>query len=139
MFDPSQFTHALQGTLAGLLGVRIVEVSPERVVAEVDMRPELSTTGGHMHGGAIMALADMAGAVGGFVNLKPGQSTITLESKTNFMSTTHTGVVRAESTPLHRGGRTSVWQTRVTNAEGRLMAVVTQTQMALDPKPSRGS
>jgi uncharacterized protein (TIGR00369 family) len=126
--------QALEGTLAALLGMRFVEGSPERVVAELAIRDDLRTTTGPLHGGALMALADTAGAAATFLNLPAGASTATLESKTNFFAAARAGVVRAESTPLHRGKTTMVWQTRVTDESGRLLSLTIQTQMVLLPK-----
>jgi uncharacterized protein (TIGR00369 family) len=130
--DPATITERFKGTLGELLGIRFVEAGPERVVAELTYREELTTIGGRLHGGTLMALADTVGAAATVLNLPPGASTTTLESKTNFMAAGRAGVVRAESTPLHRGKRTMVWQTRVTDASGRLLSVTTQTQMVLD-------
>ena len=120
-----------RGCLPDLMGVRFVEATADRVVAELQIRDGLRTAGGSLHGGTIMALADTVGATAAALNLPPGARTTTLESKTNFFAAGTDGVVRAEATPLHRGKRTSVWQTRVTDASGRLLAVTTQTQMVL--------
>ena len=96
------------------------------------MREELCTSGSIMHGGAIMAFADTVGALGTIANLREGQGTTTIESKTNFFAGSPIGTrLIAEAIPLHRGRRTQVWETRITNAEGRLVAKVTQTQMVL--------
>ncbi|HXG14894.1 MAG TPA: PaaI family thioesterase [Calidithermus sp.] len=130
--DPTTLTERLRGTLAELLGIRFVETSPERVVAELVVREALTTVGGALHGGALMALADTVGAAATILNLPAGATTTTLESKTNFLAAARSGTVRAESTPLHRGRRTMVWQTRVTDASGRLLAVTVQTQMVLE-------
>lgn len=114
------------------LGLTVTEATPERVVAELTVREELCTSGSIMHGGAIMAFADTVGALGTIVNLREGQGTTTLESKTNFFAGSAVGTrLVAEATPLHRGRRTQVWETRITNADGRLVAKVTQTQMVL--------
>jgi 1,4-dihydroxy-2-naphthoyl-CoA hydrolase len=129
--DPSLFNERMQGTLSTLLGLRIVEASPDRVVAELTIRDDLRTVGGALHGGTLMALADTAGAAATAVNLPAGATTTTLESKTNFFAAGRTGVVRAEATPLHRGRRTQVWQTRITDEGGRLLSLTTQTQMVL--------
>jgi 1,4-dihydroxy-2-naphthoyl-CoA hydrolase len=130
--EPAILTERFKGTLGELLGIRFVETHPDRVVAELTYRGELTTVGGSLHGGTLMALADTVGAAATVLNLPPGASTTTLESKTNFMAAARAGVVRAESTPLHRGKRTMVWQTRVTDASGRLLSLTTQTQMVLD-------
>ena len=113
------------------LGIRFVETQKDRIVAELDIRPELMTVGGALHGGTLMAFADTIGAAGTVVNLNPGQSTATLESKTNFFAAAFEGVVRAEATPLHKGKRTHVWQTRVTDANGKLLSLTIQTQVIL--------
>ncbi len=120
---------------AGVLGIRFVEAAPELVVAEVEVRDDLCTVPGIMHGGAIMAFADTLGAMATGLNLPPGAGTTTIESKTNFFAAGRAGeTVRGECTPLHRGKRTMVWQTRVTGQDGRLLAMVTQTQMVLEPR-----
>lgn len=117
----------------GLMGVRLVEASPERIVAEMAVRADLCTAGGILHGGAYMALADTLGAVGTVVNMPRGKRTTTTDSSTKFMAAARQGtVVTAESVPLHRGRTTMVWQTSVRNADGKLCAVVTQTQLLMD-------
>lgn len=115
--------------LARHLGMRFLEVSPDRVVAELDVREEVCTLGGAVHGGTLMALADTAGALG---TLASGAKTATAESKTNFFAAAMKGSkVRAESTALHKGKRTHVWQTRVTREDGKLVSLTIQTQMIL--------
>ncbi|HEX3401449.1 MAG TPA: PaaI family thioesterase [Acetobacteraceae bacterium] len=114
------------------MGITVTLATAERVVAELTVREELCTSGEILHGGAIMAFADTVGALGTVVNLREGQGTTTVESKTNFFAATPVGTrLVAEATPLHRGRRTQVWETRLTNVEGRLVAKVTQTQMVL--------
>ncbi len=126
------YRDRLRGFLPDLLGVRLLEVSPERVTAELEVRRELCTVPGILHGGAIMAFADTLGAVATVATIPPGAGTTTIESKTNFFAPGREGtVVRGETTPLHKGRRTMTWQTRVTSADGRLLALVTQTQMIL--------
>ncbi|HEV8454117.1 MAG TPA: PaaI family thioesterase [Gemmatimonadales bacterium] len=120
-----------KGTLADLLGIRFLEVGRDKVVAELTIRDELKTVGGALHGGTIMAFADTVGATATVLNLPPGAGTTTLESKTNFFAAGRSGAVRAESVPLHRGKRTMVWQTRITDEAGRLLAQTIQTQMVL--------
>lgn len=129
--DHAAITQLFEGTLPALLGIRLVEATKDRIVAELPLRSDLNTTGGTVHGGTLMALADTIGAVGTVANLPPGAGTATLESKTNFFAGARGGVVRAESTPLHRGRRTMVWQTRVTDESGRLLSLTIQTQMVL--------
>src|SRR5207253_7554267 len=124
-------TDALRGTLGALFGMRFIETSAERVVAELTIRDDLRTVGGALHGGTLMAFADTVGAAATIMNLPAGAGTTTLESKTNFFAAGRAGVVRAEATPLHRGKRTQVWQTRVTDESGRLLSLTIQTQMVL--------
>jgi len=118
-----------------LLGIKFLSASPERVTAEMVVRKDLCTSPEVLHGGALMALADTLGACATIVNLKEGQGTTTIESKTNFLAPAPVGsTVKAECSAIHRGRRTMVWQTRVTSAEGRLLAIVTQTQMVLEAR-----
>jgi uncharacterized protein (TIGR00369 family) len=124
-----------QPAFAEFLGIKVTHVSPERVTAELRARDELNNRFGILHGGAIMALADNLGGTATTANLKPGQSTTTIESKTNFFAAVPIGdVAYAECTPLHRGRTTMVWQTRITRRDGKLCAIVTQTQMVLEKK-----
>lgn len=128
---------ALQARLAplfpGLMGVRLTEAGAERVCAEMTVRPDLCTAGGILHGGACMAFADTLGALGTLLNLPPGKRTTTTDSSTKFIAGAGQGsVVSAECVALHRGRTTMVWQTSVRSAEGKLCAVVTQTQLVLD-------
>lgn len=130
--DLPALQQLIQPLLPGLLGVRLTEATPERVRAEMTVRPELCTTGHVLHGGSHMALADTLGAVGTVLNLRPGQRTVTTDSSTKFIAGAAEGsVVTAEAVALHRGRSTQVWQTTIRNAEGRLCAVVTQTQLVL--------
>lgn len=118
---------------SNLMGVEILERSKERVRGRLRVREDLCTSGGILHGGAYMAFADALGAIGGFLNLPPGARTTTLESKTNFLGAARAGTtVEGEATPLHLGRRSSVWQTRITSAEGKLLALVIQTQMTVE-------
>jgi len=131
----AQIQDRLKGILPELLGIRLVEVTPDRVVAQLTVRPELCTGGRILHGGAIMAFADTLGAIGTVANMPQGHGTATIESKTNFIGGAAEGsVVTGESTPVHRGRTTQVWQTRITNAEGKLVALVTQTQIVMPPR-----
>jgi uncharacterized protein (TIGR00369 family) len=129
--DPAEVSARHAGTLGELLGIRFVETSQERVVAELAIRDELRTVGGALHGGTLMAFADTVGATATILNLPAGGGTTTLESKTNFFAAGRSGIVRAEAVPLHRGKRTMVWQTRVTDEGGRLLSMTIQTQMVL--------
>ncbi len=129
--DRAAIARAQQGTLADLMGIEFTELSPDRVVAELRIRDDLRTVGGALHGGALMAFADTVCATATVLNLPPGATTTTLESKTNFFAAGRAGAVRAEAVPLHRGRRTQVWQTRVTDESGRLLTQTVQTQMVL--------
>ena len=116
-----------------LMGVEVVEREKTRVVGKLLIREDLCTAGGILHGGAYMAFADALGAIGGVLNLQPGTRTTTLESKTNFLGSAKAGsTVTGEATPLHVGRRSSVWQTRITNDDGKLLALVIQTQMTIE-------
>lgn len=119
--------------LAALMGVTFVEVEKTKVVATMVVREDLCTLGHSIHGGAVMAFADSVGAAATIINLPPdAKGTTTIESKTNFVGGAKAGAtVRATATPIHLGRRTHVWQTRLETDEGRLVAVVTQTQMIL--------
>ena len=122
-----------QPPFAHWLGIKMTRVSRERVTAEIAMREEFNNRFNIMHGGALMALADNLGGTGTMANLKPGQRTTTIESKTNFFAAVPMGdTAYAECTPLHRGRTTMVWQTKITRGDGKLCAVVTQTQLVMD-------
>ncbi len=113
------------------LGIEFVEVTPDRVLARLKVTDRLTTVGGSIHGGTLMAFADTIGAAGTVANLAEGQRTATLESKTNFIAGCRSGTVQAEAKPIHKGKRTHVWETRITDESGKLLSVTTQTQMIL--------
>ncbi len=116
------------------LGIALTAVEPDRLQAELVVREETGNGQGTMHGGALMAVADTLGAIGTLINLERGQRTTTLESKTNFIGAAPIGVrLLAEAVPLHRGRTTQIWQTRISREDGRLVAIVTQTQLVLAP------
>jgi uncharacterized protein (TIGR00369 family) len=117
--------------LVAHLGIEFVEVTADRVVARLDVTDKLLTTTGVVHGGTLMAFADTIGAAGTVANLTEGQRTATLESKTNFIAGCKSGVIQAVATPIHKGRRTQVWETRITDEGGKLLSVTTQTQMIL--------
>jgi 1,4-dihydroxy-2-naphthoyl-CoA hydrolase len=122
----------IQSLFPGLMGIEFKEVTPDRIIATMLVRPDLCTAGSICHGGAYMAFADTVGAIGAVMNLPPNTRTTTIESKTNFLGAAPVNThVTAESTPLHRGKTTQVWQTMIRSESGRLCAVVTQTQMVL--------
>jgi 1,4-dihydroxy-2-naphthoyl-CoA hydrolase len=129
----------LQPPFADLLGAKITHASRERIEAELLVHEELGNRNGVMHGGAVMAFADNLGGTATFINLPPGARTTTIESKTNFFAAIPLGdTARAECTPLHRGRTTMVWQTRITRGDGRLAAIVTQTQLVLPKETAQG-
>ena len=113
------------------LGIEFVEVTPDRVVARLKVDERLMTVTGTIHGGTLMAFADTIGAAGTVANLADGQRTATLESKTNFIAGCRSGTVQAEAKPIHKGKRTHVWETRITDESGKLLSITTQTQMVL--------
>ena len=118
--------------LSATLGIELHEATPERVRLQLDWREELCTAGGMLHGGALMSLADTAGAVCAFLNLPEGGSgTTTIESKTNLLAAVRAGTVTATTTPLHTGGSLIVAETELRDADGRLVAKTTQTQAVL--------
>ena len=130
--DALALLNAKMMPLAKLLGVEFVSAAPDKVVARLAVREELCTIPAVLHGGAVMAFADSLGGAATMLNLKEGTWTTTIESKTNFLAPASAGtVVTGECTPVHRGKRTMVWQTRITTAEGKLVALVTQTQMVI--------
>jgi len=133
MHDLASLQKLLDPLFPGLMGVRLTEVAPDRVSAEMDVRADLCTAGGILHGGAYMAFADTLGAVGTVINLAAGKRTTTTDSSTKFIAGARVNtVVTAECLALHRGRTTLVWQTSIRNPEGRLCAVVTQTQLVLE-------
>ena len=133
MHDLPALQQLLDPLVPGLMGLKLRSLADDRVVAELPVRPELCTTGGVLHGGAIMAFADTLGAVGTFLNLPTGKRTTTTDSSTKFIGAARANtIVSGESVALHRGRTTMVWQTTVRTAEGKLCAVVTQTQLVMD-------
>jgi uncharacterized protein (TIGR00369 family) len=132
--DPTQLVQSTM-PLCAHLGVEGVRADADEVVLSMEWRPELCTIGGLLHGGAVMALADSAGAVAAFLNLPEGAAgTSTISSSTSFLRGVTQGTVTATATVLHRGGSTIAVETAVSDAEGRLVAKVTQTQAVLRPR-----
>lgn len=124
-----------QPAFARLLGFRLVSAEPDEVLAELSVTEDLSNRNGVMHGGAIMALADNLGGTATMINLPPGKTTTTVESKTNFLRPIRIGdTARARCVPLHKGRTTMVWQTTITRGDGKTAAIVTQTQVVIDWK-----
>ena len=118
---------------ARIFGLRILQAHPDCLRCALDVTAALANRNGVLHGGAIMGLADTLGGTATFLNLGDGQTTTTVESKTNFFRAIAIGErLTTETTPLHRGRKTHVWQTHLTRSDGKLAAIVTQTQMILD-------
>jgi 1,4-dihydroxy-2-naphthoyl-CoA hydrolase len=130
--DKLQLLNDNQLPFAKVLGLKFTAASEMGVTAEMVVKPELCTRPEILHGGAVMAFADTLGAAATVCNLEEGQGTTTIESKTNFVGPAPVGTrIIGETTPIHRGRRTMVWTTRITTEAGKLVAVVTQTQMVL--------
>jgi uncharacterized protein (TIGR00369 family) len=124
-----------QPPFSQMLGIRIVSATPDEVIAEFEATPALGNRNGVLHGGALMGVADNIGGTAAFLNLAPGEGTTTVESKTNFFRAVSIGdTVRATSVCLHKGRKTMVWQTSITRGDGKLAAMVTQTQLVLRPE-----
>lgn len=136
MSDQVAAMNALIKTmLPGLLGVEVVSVAPDQIVGKMVVRPDMCTAGGILHGGAYMTFADTLGAIATVVNMPKEARTATIESKTNFLGGAPVGsTVTATTTPFHKGRATQVWQTKITGEDGKLLAVVSQTQMVMMPK-----
>lgn len=117
--------------LPRLLGVRPVMVTPKKVTATMRVKPAHLNRNGRVGGGVLMALADVMGAAGAVANRPPGFSGGTIESKSNFFGAALGPVLSAACVPLHIGRTTSVWQTTIKNGDGGVVAIVTQTQIAL--------
>jgi len=132
MLDLKAVQAMLEPMFPGLMGVRLTSLSPDKVEAEMPVRPDLCTGGGILHGGAYMAFADTLGAVGTVITMGAGKRTTTTDSSTKFIAGAKVGsTVTGESIALHRGRTTHVWQTMIRNDQGKLCAVVTQTQLIM--------
>ena len=121
-----------KGLLPDLMGIEFTDVTPDKVVARLTVRKDLCTIGDNLHGGAIMAFADTLGAVAAILNMPQGARTTTIESKTNFIGGAPMGsLVTGESVPVHKGRTTVVCQTTIRSEAGKLVALVTQTQLVI--------
>ena len=130
----ASFQDRFKGLLPELMGIEFTDVTPDKVVARLAVRKDLCTIGDNLHGGAIMAFADTLGAVAAILNMPEGARTTTIESKTNFIGGAPVGTrVVGESTPLHKGRTTVVCQTTIRTEAGKLVALVTQTQLVIAP------
>jgi uncharacterized protein (TIGR00369 family) len=124
----------IQGTFAGVLGMEFTHLSPDRVEATLKVRQDHKQPWGILHGGAVMTLADTVAGAGAYMNLARGQETVTVELKINLIGAVREGGIRAEATPLHRGRTTSIWETRITDENDKLVAVALSTHLVLDHK-----
>ena len=122
----------IRGTFAGVLGMEFTHLTPERVEATLKVRQELKQPWGIVHGGAVMTLADTVAGAGAYMNLAQGQETVTVELKINLIGAVRKGVIRAQALPLHRGRSTSIWETRITDETGKLVAVSLSTHLVLE-------
>ena len=122
----------LRGTFAGVLGMKFTYLAPERVEATLKVRPDLKQPWGIVHGGAVMTLADTVAGAGAYMNLGQDQETVTVELKINLIGAVREGTIRAEALPLHRGRSTSIWEARITDDAGRLVAISLSTHLVLD-------
>lgn len=123
-----------KGLLPELLGIEFTDATPDKVIARLAVRKDLCTIGDNLHGGAIMAFADTLGAVAAILNMPQGARTTTIESKTNFIRGAPAGTrVIGESVPVHKGRTTVVCQTTIRSEAGKLVALVTQTQLVIAP------
>lgn len=125
-------TAADQPPFSTLLGIRIVSVTKDEVVMDMPVTEAVSNRNGVLHGGAVMGFADNVGGTAAMINLPEGVTTTTIESKTNFLRAVKIGdTLRGTATPIHRGSTTQVWQTTMTRDDGKVVAIVTQTQLTL--------
>lgn len=125
----------LRGTFAGVLGMEFTHLAPDRVEATLKVRPEHKQPWGIVHGGAVMTLADTVAGAGAYMNLGQGQETVTVELKINLIGAVREGTIRAEALPLHRGRTTSIWEARITDETGKLVAASLSTHLVLDRDP----
>lgn len=131
----SSIQERVKGLLPDLMGIKFTDVTPDKVIAQLEVRKDLCTIGDNLHGGAIMAFADTLGAVAAVLNMPQGSRTTTIESKTNFIGGAPAGTrVVGESVPVHKGRTTVVCQTTIRSEAGKLVALVTQTQLVIAPK-----
>jgi 1,4-dihydroxy-2-naphthoyl-CoA hydrolase len=132
-----QLNALIKPLFPGMLGIEVLEAGPDKVVGRMLVRPEMCTGGNILHGGAYMAFADTLGALATVINMPSDARTATIESKTNFIAGAPVNsVITGTSTPFHKGKTTQVWQTQITGDDGRVLAVVSQTQMVMRPKPA---
>jgi len=128
----AEMQERIKGLLPDLMGIEFTDVTPDKVIARLAVRKDLCTLGDNLHGGAIMAFADTLGAVAAILNMPRGSRTTTIESKTNFISGAPLGTrVIGEAVAVHKGRTTVVCQTTIRSEAGKLVALVTQTQLVI--------
>ena len=133
MNDAQPLQYREESPFSDSLGIRLISAGKAEVLARMTATPALSNHNGVLHGGAVMGLADHAGGTAAFMNLRRGEATTTIESKTNFLRPVRTGdVAHARCIVLHKGGKTMVLQTTITRGDGKVAAIVTQTQMIME-------
>lgn len=129
---PEFWTTRLQNNLPGLLGIHAVETTRERMVLELEIRQDHMAPNGFLHAGTVVTLADSATGFSTIANLREGQGFTTIELKSNFFSTALEGRIRAETSAIHKGRSTHVWDAEVTAVEtGKRLALFRCTQMIL--------
>ncbi len=134
MNHAASMQERFKGLLPDMMGIEFTDVTPDKVMARLAVRKDLCTIGDNLHGGAIMAFADTLGAVAAIVNMPQGARTTTIESKTNFIGGAAAGTrVTGESVAVHKGRTTVVCQTTIRSEAGKLVALVTQTQLVIAP------
>jgi 1,4-dihydroxy-2-naphthoyl-CoA hydrolase len=124
-----------KGTLADTIGLQFTYADPQHLKAELEITQPIKQVYGYIHGGALMTMLDSIAGAGSALNIKPGESFITIEFKINFLRSAHEGKVRGEATAVHIGRRTHVWQAEAFDEQGRKMAIATLTQMVIEPRP----
>lgn len=133
--NKAAFFNEHNAPFAKMIGVHFTHATKARIEAELKVTPEHCTLPPNLHGGAVMAFADNLGGCGAFMNLPEGTTTSTVESKTNFLRPVPMGdVAKGVTTPINIGRTLQVWKTEVYRGDGKLAAIVTQTQIVLHPK-----
>jgi uncharacterized protein (TIGR00369 family) len=132
--DLAEFLGRLPGRFTDLLGMRVEQAGVERTVLTMEYRRELTMPFGVIHGGAVAALADSAAGIAMMAALRPGEAFATAEMKLNLLGAVREGTLTAEASPLHRGRRTAVYEVKVTDGRGRLIALFLCTQMILEQR-----
>lgn len=123
MLDPKAFNEVRQTTIMGVLGIELMEVSPERVVATMPVDHRTHQPFGILHGGASVVLAETVASVGAALNAGEGRTAVGMEINANHIRPKRTGVVKAVGTPSHIGRNTTVWEIRIVDEADRLICL----------------